>query len=96
MIDDGFAKVLRTLRRERGLSQDALADATDLSRPYISQLERALKSPSLRILARLAAALDVSVSEMMILVEREMGVSPGKASERTAAHSGRGRATGRR
>ena len=75
MVDDAFAETLRTLRRRRGLSQEALADATDLSRPYISQLERSLKSPSLRIVARLAEALDVTLSEMMLLVEREMGTS---------------------
>lgn len=68
------------LRRQRGLSQDALADATDLSRPYISQLERSLKSPSLRIVARLAEALDVSLSEMMVMVEREMGTPPATAT----------------
>jgi len=71
-----FAEVLRTFRRQRGLSQEALADATDLSRPYISQLERSLKSPSLRIVARLAEALHVSLSEMMVMVERETDASP--------------------
>ena len=79
MIDDAFAEVLRTLRRQRGLSQEALADATDLSRPYISQLERSLKSPSLRTLARLAEALDVSVSEILVRVEQEMGLVPASA-----------------
>ena len=76
MVDDAFAEVIRTLRRQRGLSQEALADATDLSRPYISQLERSLKSPSLRTLARLAEALDVSLSDIMVKVEREMGMTP--------------------
>jgi len=101
MVDDAFAETLRTLHRRRGLSQEALADATDLSRPYISQLERSLKSPSLRIVARLAEALGVSLSEMMVLVEREMGISPAAASkDRVAvreAHEPPGRAghTGR-
>ena len=84
MVDDAFAEVLRTLRRRRGMSQEALADATDLSRPYISQLERSLKSPSLRILARLAEALEVSLSEMMVLVERERDASPTSISRAPA------------
>jgi transcriptional regulator with XRE-family HTH domain len=102
MIDDAFAEVLRELRKQRGLSQEALADATDLSRPYISQLERSMKSPSLRTLARLAAALSVSVSDMLILVEREMSASPkvSTTSEKAAraAHevSGRQERAGRR
>jgi len=96
MVDDAFAETLRTLRRRRGLSQEALADATDLSRPYISQLERGLKSPSLRTLGRLAEALGVSLGEMMVLVEQEMDTPPAAASkDRVAvreAHEPRGRA----
>jgi transcriptional regulator with XRE-family HTH domain len=89
MIDDAFAEVLRTLRRQRGLSQEALADETDLSRPYISQLERSLKSPSLRTLARLAEALDVSISDMLVRVEREMGKLPASVpSAQTAVDDG--------
>ena len=71
-MDEAFAAVLRDLRRRAGLSQEELGERTDLHRTYISQLERCLKSPSLRTLTRLAAALDVSLSDMMLLVEHRL------------------------
>ena len=49
MIDKKFGKVLKALRTERGLSQEEFAMNVGLHRTYISQLERGLKSPSLRI-----------------------------------------------
>ncbi|MBM3501310.1 MAG: helix-turn-helix transcriptional regulator [Armatimonadetes bacterium] len=71
-MDKAFAAVLRDLRTRAGLSQEELGELTDLHRTYISQLERCLKSPSLRTLTRLAAALGVSVSEMMMLAESRL------------------------
>ncbi len=55
----GFAEVLREVRQEKGLSQEALADLAGLHRNYVSEVERGLKSPSLRTLDQLAHALDV-------------------------------------
>lgn len=43
-------------------SQESLAEVTSLHRTYISQLERGLKSPSVRVLYRIATALGVSMS----------------------------------
>ncbi len=54
-----FAEVLREVRQEKGLSQEALADLAGLHRNYVSEVERGLKSPSLRTLDQLAHALDV-------------------------------------
>ena len=72
MIDRAFARVLKDLRAQSGLSQEALGDRTDLHRTYISQLERGLKSPSLRTIERLCSALGVGLSDMMAAVEGEM------------------------
>jgi len=71
MIDEAFARVLRRLRVQKGLSQEALGEEADLHRTYVSQLERGLKSPSLRTFHRIAKALDISISELMSLVEKE-------------------------
>ncbi len=54
-----FAEVLREVRQEKGLSQEALADLAGLHRNYVSEVERDLKSPSLRTLTQLAHALDL-------------------------------------
>ena len=54
-----FAANLRRIREERGMSQEALADAAGIDRTYVSALERELYSVSLDTLERLAAALNV-------------------------------------
>jgi transcriptional regulator with XRE-family HTH domain len=50
------------LRREHGLSLETIADRTDLSIGFLSQIERGLSSPSLRVLATLADAVGVGIA----------------------------------
>jgi transcriptional regulator with XRE-family HTH domain len=64
-----FAEVLREIRQEKGLSQEALADRAGLHRTYISQVERGLKSPSLRSLEQIAQALGVPASALLRRME---------------------------
>jgi transcriptional regulator with XRE-family HTH domain len=52
-----FATALRTVRKARGLSQEAFSDVS--SRTYLSSLERGLKSPTLNKVAELCEVLDV-------------------------------------
>ncbi len=56
---------LRMLRRERGFSQEALADLADIDRSYMSGVERGLRNISILNLSRLAKALDVSLIELI-------------------------------
>jgi len=72
MIDQGFATVLRKLRLEKGLSQEAFAFEAGIHRTYVSQLERGLKSPSLKTIQKIATVLNITLSELMALVENEM------------------------
>lgn len=51
---------IRTIRKRRGMTQEQLAEAANLSVPYISHLERGFKRPSLETLVRLAGALHVT------------------------------------
>ena len=66
-----FGHRLRELRKERGLTQEALAEAADLSGNYISDLELGLKEPSLTILVRLSQALDVGMGELLVDFTRQ-------------------------
>lgn len=75
MVDKSFAIVLKRLRRKKGLSQEKLGFEADLHRTYVSQLERGLKSPSLRTLDKLAGVLGVSLSELMAQIDQEKNVS---------------------
>lgn len=64
-----FPTALRELRQEKGLSQEELADKAGLHRTYISQIERGLKSPSLRSLQQIAEALGVPLSTLVKRLE---------------------------
>lgn len=64
-----FGEVISELRRSAGLSQEALADKAFVHRTYISQLERGLKSPTLAVLIKLASALGVKPSKILLLLE---------------------------
>jgi len=53
---------IREIRKTENLTVAALAEKVGVSESYISQLERGLADPSVSLLRRLAAALQVSVS----------------------------------
>ncbi|SMY08197.1 helix-turn-helix domain-containing protein [Flavimaricola marinus] len=55
---------LRSLRRSRGLTLQALADELGRSVGWLSQVERDMSQPSVTDLRQIAAALDVSVSSL--------------------------------
>ncbi len=62
-----FATNLRRLRNAKGLSQDDLAYEAEVSRSYLSQLEKGVFHASLKIIGRLAEVLDVEPSELLRL-----------------------------
>jgi transcriptional regulator with XRE-family HTH domain len=47
------------------MTQEDLADAAGLAGPYVSEMERGLKVPSLTTLLRLSVALDCKVTELV-------------------------------
>ena len=60
-----FGKRLRTLRRERDLSQEELGFRADLDRNYVGGIERGERNPSLVNICRIAGALEVDVTELL-------------------------------
>jgi transcriptional regulator with XRE-family HTH domain len=66
-----FGRRLRELRQSRELTQEALAEAADLSGNYISDLELGLKVPSLTIIVRLSQALDIASGDLLTAFSRE-------------------------
>lgn len=73
---DAFEKVLGRViadaRRNAGLSQEALAFRCDLHPTYISQLERGLKSPTVRALRAIAEALGTKAATLLSAAESEI------------------------
>ncbi|MGN6231478.1 MAG: helix-turn-helix domain-containing protein [Trinickia sp.] len=73
--------MLRTLRRRKGLSQEALAHAADMERNYISLIELGRHSPSIRIVWKLCGALGLTPSAFLAAAEARLE----EHSERTRA-----------
>ena len=70
MASGRLGERVRALRRERGLTLDALAGRSGVSRAMISKLERGEKNPTLVVAARVAEGLGVSLSQLVGVDER--------------------------
>lgn len=66
-LRDVFATNLRRLRHDKGGSQDELAYEAEVSRSYLSQLEKGAFYASLKIIGRLSEALKVEPAEFLKL-----------------------------
>jgi transcriptional regulator with XRE-family HTH domain len=60
-----FGERLRSVRLERGLSQEKLAELAGLHRTYVSSVERGERNLSLENIEKLATSLGVSMSTLM-------------------------------
>ena len=60
-----LARNLRAMRRARRISQEQLALFADIDRSYVSQIERGVANPSLRMLSALATQLQVTVTQLL-------------------------------
>ena len=63
-----LGRFLEHRRRELGLSRRDLAEQSELSYPYVSQLETGDREPSLKTMRALAPVLDVRPEELAALV----------------------------
>ncbi len=60
-----FSVRLAALRQRAGLNRNQLAVAAGLARIHVSRLERGTHEPTLATLRKLAAALEVPLSELI-------------------------------
>jgi transcriptional regulator with XRE-family HTH domain len=70
--EKAFGDVLRAVRRERKLSQEALALDAGVERNYVSLLELGKNSASIRMLFKLCSALDITPSNFVRRVEMRL------------------------
>lgn len=65
-VQEALGKKVRALRKERGLSQDALADVCGVSPALLGQLERGNENLRLGAMLAIAQALGITVSDLFI------------------------------
>jgi transcriptional regulator with XRE-family HTH domain len=73
--EKAFGQALRSVREEREISQEALAHECGFDRTYVSLIERGLRSPTVRVVVRLAEILKVKPSELVARMETKLGPS---------------------
>lgn len=61
-----FGNKVRSVRKERGWSQEELADACELDRTYIGGIERGERNVSIMNIAKIAQALGVKASSLIV------------------------------
>ena len=67
-----FGRRVRTLRKDRGYSQELLAEIAGLHRTYVGGVERGERNVSLTNIWRLADALRVHPSQLFAPPDREV------------------------
>jgi transcriptional regulator with XRE-family HTH domain len=75
-----LGRVIREQRKHAEMSLRDLAARTNVSNPYLSQLERGLHEPSVRVLKAIAGALNMSAEALMV----QAGLLDGPAQEAPA------------
>ena len=57
---------IANIRKQKGLTQIQLAEMVGVNRFHISNIERGKSSPSLKLLIKIADALDVSLDDLFL------------------------------
>lgn len=65
-FSEALGLAAREVRVARGLTQDDVADAAELDRTTIGQLERGVKSPTLRTVEKVADAFDLRPIDLLV------------------------------
>jgi transcriptional regulator with XRE-family HTH domain len=66
-----FGRVIRRARRERDMSQEALAQASGLAAKHVSEIERANRDVRFTTLLHLAEGLDLAPSKLLELYDEQ-------------------------
>jgi transcriptional regulator with XRE-family HTH domain len=73
-LDRAIGEQVRVLRSARGMTLEALADKSGVSRAMLSRIERGESNPTAQLLGRVCAGLNVALSALF--AETERAVSP--------------------
>jgi quercetin dioxygenase-like cupin family protein/DNA-binding XRE family transcriptional regulator len=81
MMEHNLGNSLRHLREQKGMSLRALAERTDFSASFLSQIENGQCSPSISSMEKISNALGVSLGQFFLSINQQ-AVSVVRASER--------------
>lgn len=70
-LSKGFGITVARLRKERALTQEVLAFESELTRTYISLVERGKASPTLNTIHALAQILGIDAAQLVQLALKE-------------------------
>lgn len=87
MNKETFGAFIAQIRKEKGLTQQKLADRLHVTDKAVSKWERGLCYPDLTLMEPLAAALDLSVSELMSCQRQEQAAPEDVKQENAAVQS---------
>lgn len=62
-ITQKFGERVKELRKKQGLTQEKLSEMINVDYSYLNQIEAGKKNPSLKLIARLARKLHISLPE---------------------------------
>ena len=82
---DALGEFIKSQRRIADLSQRELARLADVSDAYLSQLERGLHEPSVRVLNGLAQALNVPSDKLLAYLGRHDDAAAERSTESAIA-----------
>jgi len=69
-----FGRTVRALRAKAGYSQESFADAIHIHRTSMGTLERGDGNPRLETILKIARGLGLSLSELFLAVEKDVGL----------------------
>ena len=65
-------KVIQEFRKKKGISQEVLSGLADIGRTHLSAIERGERKPTLETIYRIATALDINMSDIVIEIEKRI------------------------
>ena len=68
-IDQALARALRRLRRENGNTQEDLAHNAGITVTSLARIERGQTNPRWTTVRRITSALEISLAELVVVVE---------------------------
>ena len=84
---EALGAFIREQRKRANLSLRQLAELTSLSNPYLSQVERGLHQPSVRVLKAISDALNLSAETMLAQAGLLDAMTGSAADGKTDAHA---------